>query len=144
MRFSRNAKIFRGQLDAAPLAGVFFLLVIFLLLASLVYTPGIPIQLSRIELPSSQNFIGTTNQTVVVAINIGGQFFFENQIISEAQLQARLATAASQSHAPLTLMVLADKSVAYNTIVRLTQLAEQAGIKQALLQQRPTVSKNVR
>ena len=42
MRFPRNAKIFRGQLDAAPLAGVFFLLLIFFLLSSrLAFTPGV-------------------------------------------------------------------------------------------------------
>ncbi len=43
MRFPHNTKIFRGQLDAAPFVGVFFLLVIFLLFNSgLVFTPGIP------------------------------------------------------------------------------------------------------
>jgi biopolymer transport protein ExbD len=45
MRFPRNAKIFRGQLDFVPLANVLFLLVLFVLLCSLVYTPGISIQL---------------------------------------------------------------------------------------------------
>ena len=40
MKFPRNARIFRGQLDAAPFAAVFFLLVIFMMLGSLVYTPG--------------------------------------------------------------------------------------------------------
>jgi biopolymer transport protein ExbD len=150
MRFQRNAKIFRGRLDAAPLAGIFFLLLIFLLLASLVYTPGIPIQISgksaraAIELPSAKSFAGTTNPTVVVAINFAGQFFFENQIIGEPQLKSRLTAEANQATSPLTLVVLADKQVAYDTIVRVTQLAEEAGITKALLQQRPVVSKNVR
>ena len=46
MRFPHNTKIFRGQLDAAPFLGVFFLLLIFLLLnSSLVFTPGVEIQL---------------------------------------------------------------------------------------------------
>jgi hypothetical protein len=40
MRFVRHARIYRGPLDAAPLAGVAFLLILFLLLTSLVYTPG--------------------------------------------------------------------------------------------------------
>ena len=150
MRFQRNAKIFRGRLDAAPLAGVFFLLLIFILLAALVYTPGIPIQISgrsakgAIRLPAAKYFVGTTNPTVVVAINFAGQFFFENQIIAEPQLKTRLATAASHASSPLTLVVLADKDVAYDTVVRVTQLAEDAGITNALLQQRPVVSKTVR
>ncbi len=133
MRFQRNAKIFRGRLDAAPLAGVFFLLLIFMLLASLVYTPGIPIQL-----PSSQKTIGVSGPTVVVAINVAGQFFFENQMISEAQLKSHLAAEAGKASAPLTLVVLADKAVEYAVIVRLAELAEQAGIQHSLLQVRPS------
>jgi biopolymer transport protein ExbD len=41
MRFARQASIFRGPLDPAPVVGVFFLLVIFMLLGSLLYTPGV-------------------------------------------------------------------------------------------------------
>ena len=139
MRFPRNAKIFRGQLDAAPLVGVFFLLVIFLLLASLVYTPGIPIQL-----PASQNTIVVTGPTIAVAINAAGQFFFENQMIGEPQLKAKLAVAATQSRSPLTLVVMADKGVQYEVVVHLAELAEQAGIKQAFLEQRPVAAKTSR
>lgn len=219
MTFQRNAKIFRGRLDAAPLAGVFFLLIIFMLLASLVYTPGIPIGLSAnaggasrpgkeislakngtvvfekktyatngleqlredlkrlpprttlvlrsapnapretierirdmarilelnlettgasIELPVSQNVIGTTNRTVVVAINIAGQYFFENQLISETKLKSQLTAEVQKTSSPLTLVVLADKGVEYDSIVHLAQLAEESGIQQALLQQRPS------
>ncbi|MEO5804454.1 MAG: biopolymer transporter ExbD [Verrucomicrobiota bacterium] len=139
MRFPRNSKIFRGQLDAAPLAGVFFLLVIFLLLASLVYTPGTPVQL-----PSSQNTIGVTGPTIAVAINAAGQFFFENQMMSEQQLKSRLTAAVSEARAPLTLVVMADNGVGYGVVVRITELAEQAGIKQAFLQQRPVAAQTLR
>jgi hypothetical protein len=41
MKFPRNARIFRGQLDAAPFAIVFSCLLLFLLLSSLLYTPGV-------------------------------------------------------------------------------------------------------
>lgn len=46
MRFPRNAKIFRGQMDAAPAAGVFFLLLAFLALQSrMAFTPGLRLDL---------------------------------------------------------------------------------------------------
>ena len=224
MRFPRNAKIFRGQLDAAPLAGVFFLLVIFLLLASLLYTPGTPIQFSSntvadvprknvsitkagkvlfenrtyptnlleqlrdvfknlapettlvlnaepgaprqiisqvqqmadvlslrldspgvaIELPSSQNSIGTDEPTVIVAVNLAGQFFFENQLITAPQLKLRLTTLAKESPAPLTLVVLADKNVKYGVVQNLVQLAEEVGIKKGLSASRPISGKRGR
>src|SRR5687768_4938920 len=48
MRFPRQAKIFRGQLDAAPLAAVFFLLVLMLLLTySQTFIPGIRVDLKQ-------------------------------------------------------------------------------------------------
>jgi hypothetical protein len=51
MRFPRNAKMFRGQMDAAPFAGVFFLLTLFVLLASFTYTPGVRLRLPRQTCP---------------------------------------------------------------------------------------------
>ena len=50
MKFPRNARIFRGQLDAAPFASVFFLLVIFVMLGSVLQTPGV-----RVDLPQAAN-----------------------------------------------------------------------------------------
>jgi biopolymer transport protein ExbD len=47
MRFARHAKIFRGPLDAAPVAGVLLLLMMFMLLSSLVYTPGVLVSLGQ-------------------------------------------------------------------------------------------------
>jgi biopolymer transport protein ExbD len=46
MRFARHARIFRGPLDPAPAAGVLLLLMLFMLLGSLVYTPGVLVELS--------------------------------------------------------------------------------------------------
>jgi len=47
MKFPRQAKIFRGPLDAAPIAGVAFLLLIFMELSSLLYTPGVLVDLKN-------------------------------------------------------------------------------------------------
>lgn len=134
MRFTRNAKIFRGQLDAAPLAGVFFLFVIFLLLASLVYTPGVRVP---IRLPEASDVAGTDNPTIAVAVDASGQLYFENQLVQEVQLKPLLKAAVTKSAEPLTLLVLADKAVAYERLIRLTLLAREAGIQEALLAMRP-------
>ena len=107
MRFPRNTRIFRGQLDAAPFAGVFFLLVIFLLLnSSLVFTPGVPI-----ELPAAVSLPGTANRVLVVAFDENGQLYFENQVIGRDQLKEKLQTAVSESRQPLSLIVQAVKKV---------------------------------
>ncbi len=128
MKFPRNARIFRGQLDAAPFAAVFFLLVIFLMLGSLIYTPGV-----RLQLPIGSDLPGTDRPSVRVAVDIHGRLYFENQLIDPSLLKERLQKAVQNSPTPLCLIVQADKAVTYNSLVRLTLLARDAGIKEAWL-----------
>ncbi|MEO8425498.1 MAG: biopolymer transporter ExbD [Verrucomicrobiota bacterium] len=133
MRLPRRVQIFKGQMDAAPFAGVFFLLVIFLLLnSSLVFPPGL-----KLQLPEAEELPGTSGATITVAIDASGLYFYQHQVIAEKQLRARLATEVKQSGEPLTLVVRADKSVSLETIIRLNRLARSAGIHEAVLTTRP-------
>ena len=109
---------------------MFFLLVIFLWLSSLVYTPGVRVKL---DLPVADNLPGTTNLTVSVAIDADGRLYYDNQPIVESALTARLKQRAKESPEPLTLVLQADKAVSYDSLVRLTLLARDAGIRDALL-----------
>ena len=128
MKFPRNARIFRGQLDAAPFAAVLFLLVIFMLMGSLVYTPGV-----RLELPVADDLAGTDNPTVAVAIDANGRWYFENQAIEEKALRARLGQLVQHSPQPPTLLVQADKAVTTEMLVRLSMLARGVGITNGML-----------
>jgi biopolymer transport protein ExbD len=130
MRFPRNARLLRGQLDAAPFASVFFLLVIFMMLGSLIYTPGARLQL---QLPRADNLPGTDKPTVWVAMDADGHLYYENQRIEENDLRLRLQAAVKKSAEPLTLVVAADKSVSYDRCLHLALLAREAGISEALL-----------
>jgi biopolymer transport protein ExbD len=128
MKFPRNARIFRGQLDAAPFAAVFFLLVIFLMLGSLIYTPGV-----RLQLPLADDLPGTDKPTVSVAIDAGGRYYYDNQIVTEKQLTNLLGQAVAASAEPLTLIVHADRTVSMDMTVHLSMLARSAGITNGLL-----------
>ena len=128
MKFPRNARIFRGRLDVAPFATVLFLLVIFLLLASLTYTPGV-----RLDLPEAANLPGIDKPSVSVAIDKNGRLYFENQLIEERQLRVRLRSLVKESSEPLTMIVQADKAVPCEMLVRLRLLARDVGIPEALL-----------
>ena len=130
MRFPRNARILRSQLDAAPFAAVFFLLVMFMMLGSLVYTPGARVEL---QLPRANGQPGTDKPSVYVAIDADGRLYYENQWIEERALRGRLQAAARKTSEPLMLVVQADKSVSYERLLRLTLLARDAGIPEALL-----------
>lgn len=130
MKFARNATILRGQLDAAPFAAVFFLLVIFLLLGSLLYTPGARLEL---QLPRADGLPGTDKPSISVAIDADGRLYYQNQWIEEKELRRRLQAAVQQSPEPLTLVVQADRAVSYETCLRLALLGRDAGISEALL-----------
>ena len=130
MKFARHALLLRSQMDAAPFAAVFFLMVIFMMLASLTYTPGARLEL---QLPRGNSLSGTDKPTVSVAIDADGRLYYENQWIEEKALRGRLQEVARKSSEPLTLVVQADKRVTHERVMRLTQLASDAGIKEALL-----------
>ncbi len=135
MRFPRNTRIFRGQLDPAPYAGVFFLLLIFILLSSnVVFPPGL-----RLELPPSADLPGIEGSTVTVAVDEGGQLYFKNQVIDPPGLQQQLHSVVTQADTPLTLVIQADQKVRYEVLVNLAILARTVGIKEAVLATRPSL-----
>ncbi|MGH7950960.1 MAG: ExbD/TolR family protein [Limisphaerales bacterium] len=130
MKFPRNARLLRSPFEVAPFAAVFFLLVIFVILAALLPTPGVPF---RLQPPDATDLPGTDKPTVAVAVDSGGRYYFANQIVGEDQLAGALRDAVKKSRDPLTLVIHADKAVTYEKLVRLTLLARDAGITNALL-----------
>jgi len=128
MKFPRNSRLLRGPFDMAPFAAVLFLLVIFLMLGALVPISGLPLRL-----PVADNLPGTDKPTVTVVVDANGRFYFANQIVAEDKLKSVLKTAVQKSHAPLTLVIQADKAVTYDQFIHLTLLAREAGIQNALL-----------
>ena len=127
MKFPRNARLLRSPFDMASFAAVFFLLVIFMVLGGLVYTPGV-----RIEPPPADGLPGTDQPTVAVAVDASGRYYFANQIVGEEQLKDDLREAIKKSREPLTLVIHADKAVTYDQLIHLTILAREAGIHNAL------------
>jgi biopolymer transport protein ExbD len=135
MKFPRSARIFRGHLDFAPFAAVFFLLLLFALLGTLIYTPGVKVD---IQLPRANDLTGTDRPTIAVAVDAAGRFYFENQPIEASALKTSLQLAAKKSSEPLTLLIQADKQVAYDHLLGLTLLARDAGIHDALFATLPS------
>jgi len=133
MKFPRNARIFRGQLDASPFVGVLFLVAIFLLLnSSLVFLPGVPIRL-----PEASDLPGVPGATVTVAVDTNRRLYFRNQVIRESDLLMELRQAARRAKEPLTLVLMMDKAVPIDTFVELAKLAREAGLKETLCATRP-------
>ena len=124
MKFARHARLLRSQLDAAPFAAVFFLLVIFMMLGSLIYIPGARLEL---QIPQGKDLPGTDKPTVSVAMDADGRLYYENQWIEEKALRRRLQEVARKSAEPLTLIVQADKTVSIERVVTALDAAKKLG-----------------
>jgi biopolymer transport protein ExbD len=98
MRFARHARIFRGPLDPAPVAAVLMLLMMFMLLGSLVYTPGVLVKLG-------QTIAVTSSNTVLFA----GKIYLPGE---GDQLRADLRKWPDQTSFSVTMEPGADPKVA--------------------------------
>jgi biopolymer transport protein ExbD len=133
MKFPRTVRVFRGQWDAAPFLSVFFLLVLFLALESrLAFLPGV-----SIDLPEGGGPPAHPGLTVLVALDHAGQLYYDNQTISTDQLRERLAAEVRRLGAPVTLVIVADKTVTGEKFVQVAGLAKAAGIRDVLMATRP-------
>ena len=137
MKFPRTAKILRSHFDVAPFAAVFFLLLIFVMLGALMPIAGIPMQ--SLQPPVADNLPGAAHPTVAMAVDANGNLYYENQIVSQRVLVNELIVATNSVRAPLTLIIHADKSVSYDTLVYLTVLARDHGITNIVLATLPPV-----
>lgn len=128
MKFPRNARIFRGQLDFAPFASVLFLLVVFVLLGKMLYTPGI-----EVRLPAAGDLVlpGATGPTLSVAVTTNA-FYFEDQLVPADELSNRLFAAKQKIPGPVTLIVQSDQDVTEKTRAQLWFIAQQVGFTNLL------------
>ena len=137
MKFPRNARILRSQFDVAPFAAVFFIVMIFLLLGALMPVQGLHTSLTP---PAADNLPGVDGRTVAMAVDATGQFYFQNQVVSERVLINSLTVAVKSAPTPLTLVIHADRAVTYEQLAHLTVLARDVGITNALFATLPRVT----
>ncbi|MCX7866553.1 ExbD/TolR family protein [Limisphaera sp. VF-2] len=128
MRFQVTVRAFQSPWEPAAWVGTFLLVVMFVLLVPLVSTPGV-----RVELPIADDLPGVEGPVLAVAVDQYSRFYFQNQLVDEPTLRSRLAEEAKRFPAPPPLLVQADRRTPYETLVRLTVLARQAGLTRAVM-----------
>lgn len=136
MKFPRNAKVFRGQLDVAPFASVFFLLAIFMVFSSLL-VPSWGVKINLPSLPEGRMSRATLPK-LDVAVDAEGRIHFESQIVTRSEFRDRLEGAVSRFAAKSpTLVVQADQDADLETLLQICQIAVDVGVDEALLAGRP-------
>ena len=132
MTFKRNLRPLKGQFEVAPYLSVVFILLFFMLFGGYLVLPvG-----TRLELPPGGSRLGawTGEPFLVVAVDAAGQYYFENQIVTELpELRARLALRTAAPRGPRRLHLQADRSVRHERLQELATLAREAGVSEILL-----------
>jgi biopolymer transport protein ExbD len=122
MRYPRNIKIFRGGVDAAPFAGLFFATVLFLvLLYSHVFFPGVPIALSDAEGPPEAN-----ERTVTVLRDGTVRFLGEN--LDLAGLRVALREGVQRGDLPKRVVMESEPGAAERLQKQVENLLKDAGL----------------
>jgi biopolymer transport protein ExbD len=122
MRYPRNIKIFRGGVDAAPFAGLFFATVLFLvLLYSHVFFPGVPIELSDVEGPPE-----ASARTVAVLKN--GNVRFLGETVDMAGFQSTLKEHMQKGDLPRRVVLESEPGVDEQLPKRVENLLRDAGL----------------
>jgi biopolymer transport protein ExbD len=133
MTFATRCEFAAGRIDPAPMVDVVFLLLIFLVLSSpFVLQPGFGI----VDLPKSPVPQNVSFQGLVVTVSRNDMLFFNTQRISLSDLPAALRKAASESRNP-ELIIKADSQVPNGTVVKIMNMAFEAGISAVNLATRP-------
>ena len=129
MKFPRRTQLLCRPPDATPLAGVFFLLLFFLLLMS----PG-----EAVNLPMGESDPQSTGPAVAVAVDASGHLYFDNQLIGADALQEKLRRRGTN----LTVVLQADRALPYERITKIAGLIRAAGVRQVLMATRPSLFGN--
>jgi biopolymer transport protein ExbD len=119
MKFPRNTRIFRGQLDMAPVACLFFATALMLFLHSqTVFVPG-----ARLDLHPSKD----TNRPSLF-IDSEDLFHYGEETMSAGAFARRLKGDAEKSRAPGTILLEVDPGASTNAINDLRTIAAELSI----------------
>jgi biopolymer transport protein ExbD len=90
-----------------------------------------------VRLPEAADLPGITGPTLTVVVDANRRLYFRNQVIRENDLLAQLRKAARETKESPVLVLMADRTVSYDTIIHLTEIARAAGLKETLLTTSP-------
>jgi biopolymer transport protein ExbD len=122
MRLTRTHKTSPFLFQIIPLLDILFaVLVFFVLTATFVSQPGI-----TVELPASNFSVEPALHTQIISI-VGNNIFFRDQLVSQVQLDTLLSNKKDTPSA--TLIVKADRTVSYERVMSVTNLALERGYR---------------
>jgi biopolymer transport protein ExbD len=112
-----------AEINVTPLVDVMLVLLVIFIITAPLLSYAIRLDLPNDAAPAAE----ATPATVTLSIDAGGQAFWDQTAVSDAELRTRLEQSAKQKPAP-ELHVRADKATRYERIAFVLSAAQQAGL----------------
>lgn len=132
MLLEARARERRARVDMSPLIDVVFLLLIFFA----VTTTFLDQSGMDLELPESSTAQTTESASIVVEVATGGEIRFEGEVVTAAELEARVAALDDADRARIT--VRADRAVELGVAVQVIDALRKGGAEGISLPMVPT------
>ncbi len=116
------------QINVVPLVDIMLvLLIIFMLTASFISTPSIPV-----TVPKAMTSNPTAPASQALVLSTKGEIFYQNKIIEKEKLRIVLKEAAALNP-ELRIVLSADAAASHGKVVELLDLVRQAGVTRIAL-----------
>jgi len=112
-----------AEINMVPLIDVMLVLLVIFIVTAPLLTHAVKIDLPRAS--SNQNI--SQAEKIQIAINAQGTVYWNGEIVDEASLRARMATAAKLDPQP-ELHLRADRTTQYENVAKVMSDAAQAGL----------------
>ncbi len=117
-----------NEINMTPFIDVMLVLLIIFMVTAPLMTSGVPLNLPK----TGAAPVTIETKPVSVDIDAEGRLFFESQEVSDADIVAKLATAA-KSGFDERILVRGDKAVDYGRIMQIMTILTNAGYKRVVM-----------
>ena len=115
-----------ADINVTPMVDVMLVLLVIFILGAPMFTGNVKLELPKATAPAAA---AAPAATVTVAIDAKGQLYWNNEAVSDAVLDQRLAEAAGEPVQP-ELLLRADKDTRYEVVAQLMATAQAHGLTQ--------------
>ena len=114
-----------SDINVTPMVDVMLVLLIIFMLAAPLFTQAVKLDLPQARAARSLPLAGTI--TITIAIDAGGAVYWDQELVDDAQLDARLVRAAALAPQP-ELQLRADKDTRYEVVAQVMASAQLRGL----------------
>ena len=112
-----------ADINVTPMVDVMLVLLVIFIITAPMFTHAL-----KLDLPTAQSALAPEKpETITLGIDAAGKLYWNDQPVSEEEMDSRLADAAGKKPQP-ELQLRADKSTRYQTIAEVMSAAQSAGL----------------